>query len=283
MSRLAITALLIIGACGRRDPQPAGMPEAAPAPLASGQPAPADAAPAAAPLVIADAAPPPDCDPLRRGLAGLVGRAMHAANGTPFLERAIPAWSSMPAPCRDASWHLAAAHLLRWGAHDLRADDGTTFAAASDALSAGLHADRGDRDLFVLIAFMSALGGDPELPADACTAVAAAPPVLGPAYESADRAAYVCGHAALRTADYATAIEHFSSIQMASRYADLDLRQSHAHACAGKTSAARRFARKAAKLEHLRAEIFGAVPREHDLLVSEAKSRDVRAGRCPTP
>ncbi|HUH01660.1 MAG TPA: hypothetical protein VML75_06670 [Kofleriaceae bacterium] len=279
MPRAAIIALLIVGACGRRDPQPAGMPEAAP--MASAQSAPADAAPAAAPVVIADAAPPPDCDRLRLGLAGLVGRAMHAANGAPFLERAIVAWRETPAPCRDASWHLAAANLLRWGAHDLQADGGVAFAAASDALTAGLHADRGDRDLFVLIAFMSALGGEPELPADACTAVAAAPPVLGPPYESADRAAYVCGHAALRAGDHAAAIEHFGSIEMATRYADLPLRQAQAHACTGKTSAARRFARTAAKLEHLRAEIFGAIPREHDLLVSEAKTRDLRAGRCP--
>jgi hypothetical protein len=208
---------------------------------------------------------------------------MHAANGTPFLDRAIVAWRAMPPPCRDASWHLAAAHLLRWGAHDLRADGGGAFAAAADALTAGLHADRADRDLFVLVAFMSALGSEPDLPADACTAVAAAPPVLGPPYESADRAAYVCGHAALRAGDHATAIEHFESIKLSTRYADLPLRQAQAHACTGKSSAARRFARKARKLEHLRAEIFGAVPREHELLVSEAKTRDTRAGRCPKP
>lgn len=276
MIRLAITALLVVSACGRRDPQPASTTEAAPAP--NGEPTPAiDAAVAA---LVFDAAPPPDCDALRLGLAGLVGRAMHAANGTPYLERAIPAWQAMPAPCRDASWHFAAANLLRWGAHELRADS-VTFRAAADALAAGLRADRGDRDLFVLVAFLSALGGDPELPDDACTAVAAAPPVLGPPYESADRAAYVCGHAALRAGDHAGAIERFAAIQLKDRYADLALRQAHAHACTGKTSAARRFARKASKLEHLRAEIFGAIPREHELLVGEAKSADLRAGRCP--
>jgi hypothetical protein len=273
-----LLAMLLAAGCGRTDPQPTRSSEAAPMAVAPALVS--DAAPVvAAPLI--DAAPPPDCAALGRGLAGLVGRAMHAANGAVHLSRATQMWQTTPPACRDAGWHLAAAHLLRWGASELAAADGTRFDDAPSALAAGLNSAAPDRDLLVMIAFTSALGADPLLPADACASVTAAPPALGPAYESADRAAYVCGHAALRAGEYARAAEHFAAIEMATRYPDLALRQVVANACAGKTAVARKFARPARSLEPLRAEIFGAIPSEHAALVADAKSRDIRAGRCP--
>ena len=75
--RALVIATLLASGCGRTDPPPARSREAAPMAVAPAMVS--DAAPVvAAPLI--DAAPPPDCAVLARGLAGLVGRAMHAAN-----------------------------------------------------------------------------------------------------------------------------------------------------------------------------------------------------------
>ncbi len=238
-----------------------------------------DAAPrSAAAQPPADAAPRVDCARYHRALGGLVGRTLHAAAGGEYQDEALERWRAAPAPCRDARWHLQAARLARWSGEPVE-DGATRFADAGAALTAGLALDP-DRELLALVAFLAALGGEPALPDDACARAEHAPPLPGPAYESADAAAYVCGHAALRDGDYAEAARRFDAITMPDHYPDLALRRAQAAQCLNRRRDLAHYGRAARKLDPRLTVLFGASLQEHEALRRAASIRELRAYQC---
>ncbi len=272
---LAVACATCSGRGAERSPRSA--PEAAPPPVVLPL-RDAGAARNAGRPPAADAAPPVDCARYHRALAGLVGRTLHAAAGAEYQDDAVERWRQAPAPCRDARWHLQAARLARWSGEPI--EDGTTrFADASAALTAGLALDA-DRELLSLVAFLAALGDEPALPDDACARAERAPPLPGPAYESADAAAYVCGHAALRDGDYAEAARRFAAITMDQHYPDLALRQAQAARCLGHRHDLSHFGHAARKLDPRLTVLFGANLQEHEALRRAASSRELRHYQC---
>lgn len=277
--RSAVLLALACAACSghgaERSPRPA--PEAAP-PLAAA-PVGGDAAPrrAEAPAP-ADAAPPVDCARYHRALAGLVGRTLHAAAGAEYQDEALERWRQAPAPCRDARWHLQAARLARWSGEPVE-DGATRFADAGAALTAGLALEP-DRELLALVAFLAALGDEPALPDDACARAEHAPPLPGPAYESADAAAYVCGHAALRDGDYNEAAKRFDAITMPDHFPDLALRRAQAARCLGARHDLAHYGHAARRLDPRLTVLFGATLEEHKALRRAASARELRHYHC---
>lgn len=253
-------------------PSPApSAPTPAPAPL----PAPADAPPAAsieaaAPVAAAEASA--DCDGYHRGLSGMVGRTVRASDASKLYKRAVARLDEADADCRDGRWHVAAARLLRYEATPIAG-----FKNPGQALRAGL-AQPPDRELLTMVAFLAGLGSGPALPGDACDRVRRAPPVPGPEYESDDRAAYVCGHAARTRGAWRTAEKEFASITMKARYPDLALRRAQVAFCARKRS--RRLERAARKLKPMVSTAFGASHDEHELLREQARSSELRRLSC---
>jgi len=276
--RSAVLLALACAACSghgaERSPRPA--PEAAP-PLAA-TPARDAGSRRADRRPPADAAPPVDCARYHRALAGLVGRTLHAAAGAEYQDEALERWRRAPAPCRNARWHLQAARLARWSGEPVE-DGATRFANASAALTAGLALDP-DRELLALVAFVAALGDEPALPDDACARAERAPPLPGPAYESADAAAYVCGHAALRDGDYQEAARRFAAITMRDHFPDLALRQAQAARCLGRRHDLAHYGHAARRLDPRLTVLFGATLHEHETLRRAASSRELRHYRC---
>jgi hypothetical protein len=192
---------------------------------------------------------------------------MHSAmDGAPHYDRARAAWQAIDPACHGGRWHLQAAQLMRW-----RSDPLPGLASPAEALAAGL-AQTPDLELLVLVAFTGALGGDPALPADACERARSAPPVDGSASESADRVAYVCGHAALAAGEPAAAEGELAGITNQRRYPDLPLRRAQAMQAMGRAADARRMHAAAAAVSDVATRAFGGTDREHGALVAHARS-----------
>lgn len=254
-----IAGALVAAACNRAQPE-AGAPGTAvpPAPASAAPgpttgPAPADAAAV-------------DCGPALREVSGAIARMHGAMDGGPHYDRARAAWQAIDLACRGGRWHLQAAQLMRW-----RTDLVDGFQSATQALETGLARDP-DLELLVLIAFSSALGGAPALPTDACERARAAPPVDGSPSETADRVAYVCGHAALAAGEPAAAEAELARIANQRRYPDLPLRRAQALHTIGRTADARSLREAAAAVSDIATRTFGGTDREHGALVAHAKS-----------
>lgn len=263
MRRLIPAALLACAAlavgCSRAQPEPVPPPPPAPGPAdtVSSVPAPdAAAAPAAA----------VDCVPALRTIGTAIARMHGAMDGGPYYDQARTAWLAIDPACRAGRWHLHAAQLLRW-----RGDPLPGFASAPAALTAGLG-QPADLELLVLVAFTGALAQPPGLPAAACDRARAAPPVDGAPSETADRVAYVCGHAALAAGEAARAEAELGRIANQRRYPDLPLRRAEVLYALGRVEAARPFVKAAVDLSDSAARAFGATDREHEVLLERARS-----------
>ena len=158
--------------------------------------------------------------------------------------------AEVPAACRDGKWFLIAAMLLDSPASRPVEAPGLVVSTRDEALAAAI-AMPPDRNVFVHVAFVAALGGTTKLPADACAFVEADVAALPAEVRDslADEAHYVCGHAALAAEDAATAKTRFDAIRESRRYADLELRQAEAELALGNPKAAKTLAKKAAAMD----------------------------------
>jgi len=230
----------------------------------------------AAPATSADAAPtaaPRSCEPEASTLSGLVTDARVAMDPLPALAKARTAWSQTRPDCRDAGWHLMAAHILRLDDGPLETDT-IRFAAPREPLAAGLDLDGEDAALLVFVAYLAAVdpAAGPPLPEAACARVERAPPQQGPSYVTADRRRYVCGLAALRDRDFAAAERALAAIEDPRLFADVDLRLAEAMVGKGDRRGGAAAARRAADLSDNRGRAFGATASEIEAIRAAGKA-----------
>lgn len=204
------------------------------------------------------AAPKAPCFRYVREVLSNLGHMENAADGAQSYPATVEAWQAVPERCRTAEWHLFAARILRYRAEPLAA--GTTrYPGAEDALAAALALEP-HPDVLVMVAFVSALGGQPRLPADACARAKQTTPAGAPDDE---RVKYVCAHAG----DDAL----WSQLENLYQFPDLALRKAQALSRAGNKAEAKKLATQAAGLDRANARGFGATDREYDALIRAAQ------------
>ena len=183
--------------------------------------------------------PPKDCVQVARKVLSDIRVSYLAKEGELNIQSARRSFGESPEGCSSGLWYLAAARLLREpGQKGPLAGGGITLRDAKEALDKGLTADPSQPDLLAFVAYLSALspGSSPGLPTDACERVSGAPAALR---------AYVCGHAAMRRGEYASAEASFAAAEKDPPFPDVSLRRAEALLKLGRVQQARKSAKRA--------------------------------------
>lgn len=184
--------------------------------------------------------------------------------------RAVVRLRTMPAECRGASWWLSAAYILRRWEKPIDVD-GVELADPVQALELGLAAGD-DLELLGLVAFVSSLGGEPTLPADACDRAGRVRMRRATTYSAmarADGVHYVCAHAALRDGDPARALEELERMEGLAWRPDRELVRARALMALGRVDEARAAITRPRGVSDHSAVAFGITDREGKLLDAE--------------
>lgn len=271
-----ILALIVAGSCTRATERHDQSPPAPPVtaketPATATQPAatvPTDGAVptrTAAPRL--PAADDPSCTRPLGGLAAIVYQMESAEEGMSVYPEAVASWKAIAAPCRGARWYFLGARILRYVSNPLQAGS-TTSTDPQKALAIALTGAP-DAEIYAFVAFTSALGEAPKLPAGACSKLLV---TLGdhPSPDDANRMGYVCSQEALARGDGAEAMRRFAWVSPRI-FPDLELRKAEALAAQGKQAEARAAAR-AVHLDPVLSRSFGATDAEYQQLVAARKA-----------
>ncbi|HWO25667.1 MAG TPA: hypothetical protein VNO30_43310 [Kofleriaceae bacterium] len=134
------------------------------------------------------------------------------------------------------------------------------------ALTAGL-AGPDDVELLARVAYVSAIGRKPALPADACARAKS----LAAASNDPDAVAYTCAQAALAAADGSAAAQLLAAIKEPKRWLDTELAQARAAKLVNDKAAMARFAQAAAKVDYERAQMANVASNDAKIVVQAAK------------
>jgi len=210
---------------------------------------------------------PSACDQVARKVLSDIRISYVAKEGEIYLQSARRAFGESPPGCTSGLWYLAAARLLREsGETSPLSAGGTALKSAREALEKGLASDPSQPQLLAFVAYLSAASpsSSPPLPENACASFSDA--VSAPL----NLKAYVCGHAALRRKDYASAEKLLADVEKSSSFPDAALRRAEALLALGRKKEARASAKLALDLLQ---------PGSPLLLASGATEKEIRVLR----
>jgi|GEM_PF-2967731 len=187
---------------------------------------------------------PKDCGQIARKVLSDIRISYLAKEGELYIQSARRSFGESAEGCTSGLWYLAAARLLREpGQKGPLSGGGITLGDAKEALDKGLAADPSQTDLLTFVAYLSGLspGSSPGLPANACERVAGAPAAIR---------AYVCGHAAMRRGEYASAEASFAAAEKEPPFPDVSLRRAEALLKLGRVQEAKMSAKRALERLH---------------------------------
>ena len=204
-----------------------------------------------------------DCASTLGDLNLLVYDAYIAKNTGAPRKEAVKLWPNVPTACQTGAWYLQAALLINAGESELNAG-AIKVTSEESALTMAL-AQPDDINVLERVAFVSALGRKPALPADACKRAKA---VAG---KDTNGAAYVCARAAIAAGDGKTAKAELAAIKSTSGLADVELARAQAAQLNKDAKTRKAQAKLAMKLDSKKANLALIKERDRKAIVELAK------------